>query len=135
MGLDVIEDSLSIKELLEKYQRIVAENSELKEENKTLKARLTEVGTRIPNETAPAMDPEPKRNQEHFALLELPQGINNNSDAGEKVRLFMSLFKGRDDVYAKRWESKQKEKSGYSLRYYRLSRQQYREIKLGQARL
>jgi len=26
----------------------------------------------------------------------------------------MSLFKGRDDVYAKRWESKQKEKSGYS---------------------
>ena len=26
----------------------------------------------------------------------------------------MSLFKGRDDVYAKRWESKQKEKLGYS---------------------
>ena len=26
----------------------------------------------------------------------------------------MSLFKGRDDVYAKRWENKQKEKLGYS---------------------
>ena len=31
-----------------------------------------------------------------------------------KIRLFMSLFKGRQDVYAKRWENKNKGKSGYA---------------------
>ena len=31
----------------------------------------------------------------------------------EKIRLFMSLFKGRDDLYAKRWESKEG-RAGYA---------------------
>jgi hypothetical protein len=31
----------------------------------------------------------------------------------EKIRLFMSLFKGRDDLYAKRWESREG-RSGYA---------------------
>ncbi|MEW5841943.1 MAG: DEAD/DEAH box helicase family protein [Bacteroidota bacterium] len=36
-----------------------------------------------------------------------------NFKAEEKIKLFMSLFKGRDDVYAKRWQNKEG-KSGYS---------------------
>lgn len=32
----------------------------------------------------------------------------------EKVKIFMSVFKGRDDVYAKRWTSSKTDKSGYS---------------------
>ncbi|MFK7892456.1 MAG: DEAD/DEAH box helicase family protein, partial [Granulosicoccus sp.] len=32
----------------------------------------------------------------------------------EKVRLFQSLFKGRTDVYAQRWESRTRNQSGYS---------------------
>lgn len=32
----------------------------------------------------------------------------------EKIRLFRSLFRGREDVYARRWYSVQKEKGGYS---------------------
>lgn len=39
--------------------------------------------------------------------------VNNTSNPEEKIDLFMSLFKGRDDVYAKRWEGKSG-KSGYS---------------------
>ncbi|MDD2903903.1 MAG: DEAD/DEAH box helicase family protein [Syntrophales bacterium] len=35
------------------------------------------------------------------------------ADPTEKIKLFMSLFKGRDDLYAKRWESKEG-KSGYA---------------------
>ena len=40
--------------------------------------------------------------------------ITNNSTNDEKVELFMSLFRGRGDVYARRWESKDGKKSGYS---------------------
>ena len=40
--------------------------------------------------------------------------VNNTSDSISKIKLFMSLFKGRDDVYAKRWENKKKATSGYS---------------------
>jgi len=32
----------------------------------------------------------------------------------EMIELFMSLFKGRNDVYAKKWENKKKAASGYS---------------------
>ena len=40
--------------------------------------------------------------------------VTKNSDLSEKVLLFMNLFHGRDDVYAKRWESNKTGKSGYS---------------------
>ena len=44
-----------------------------------------------------------------------PDGnINNNSKSYEKISLFISLFTGRTDVYAKRWESNKTGKSGYS---------------------
>jgi hypothetical protein len=36
------------------------------------------------------------------------------SDPKEKIKLFMSLFKGRNDVYAKRWENPKKGTAGYS---------------------
>ncbi len=40
--------------------------------------------------------------------------INKYSSSAEKIELFMSLFKGREDVYAKRWENKKLQTSGYS---------------------
>ena len=42
-----------------------------------------------------------------------PIEINNNSSSKIKIALFRSLFKGREDVYAKRFESKKTGKSGY----------------------
>jgi len=44
----------------------------------------------------------------------LRNGINNNSGSADKINLFMSLFKGRNDLYAKRWYSTKTGKSGYS---------------------
>ena len=40
-------------------------------------------------------------------------GISNNSPPEVKIVLFRSLFKGREDVYAKRFESSKTGKSGY----------------------
>ena len=42
-----------------------------------------------------------------------PKPINNYSPPEAKITLFRSLFKGREDVYAKRFESAKTGKSGY----------------------
>ena len=41
-------------------------------------------------------------------------GVHMRSTPEEKIRLFRSLFRGREDVFARRWYSTQKEKGGYS---------------------
>ena len=38
----------------------------------------------------------------------------NNISSEEKIHIFQQLFKGREDIYAKRWESYKTGKSGYS---------------------
>ena len=46
-----------------------------------------------------------------------PQGnslITNRSPTAEKVAFFRSLFMGREDVHAKRWENTRTQKSGYA---------------------
>ncbi len=40
--------------------------------------------------------------------------ITNRSPTGEKIALFRSLFRGREDVYSKRWENAAKSKAGYA---------------------
>ena len=40
--------------------------------------------------------------------------VDNASDPEAKIQLFMSLFKGRNDVYARRWENLNKGTKGYS---------------------
>lgn len=87
-------------DLLTKYQTLLVENERLKAENKRLRAQLGQVY------------PHPMGLFE-LKPNELCSGVTQNSDTREKVHLFMSLFKGREDVYAKRWQTKEG-KSGYS---------------------
>ncbi len=48
------------------------------------------------------------------SILSFPDApINNSSSAEEKITLVRRLFRGRDDVYARRWESLETGKSGY----------------------
>jgi hypothetical protein len=42
-----------------------------------------------------------------------PQSINNHSPPEDKIALFRHLFRGREDIYAKRFESRKTGKSGY----------------------
>ena len=39
--------------------------------------------------------------------------VTKDSPADEKISLFLSLFRGRQDIYARRWESFRTGKSGY----------------------
>ena len=73
--------------------------AQLGDEKAALEARLAELGTARPEER--------KRPQ--------PQGpVTNRSAARDKIALFRSLFRGRDDVYPQRWENARRGKAGYA---------------------
>ena len=104
---------MDYKELLEKYNILLSENNRLSEENKRLKAKLGETQL-VPNSSISDIAAEQvildDKPTDDFPFSE----INNKSDSILKIKLFMSLFKGRDDVYATKWVNKNKTKSGYS---------------------
>lgn len=59
------------------------------------------------NDTSQRSDTYPQTIQEH------PTGVHNQSSRAEKIDLILSLFAGRSDVYAKRWESNRNKRAGY----------------------
>ncbi len=100
--------------LREKYQALLAENSALREENEILKARLGVIDLSGPDRPQDSLNPYPSA----FPALESPgksppPGVPSQLDPAEKIRLFMSLFKGREDVYAKRWQNREG-RAGYA---------------------
>lgn len=46
--------------------------------------------------------------------VETPSALDNRSSPEAKIALFRALFRGREDVYARRFESRKTGKSGYS---------------------
>jgi len=105
---------MDYRELLEKYNLLLGENRCLIKENDRLKAQLG-IAERKPAENRIAGPTTEKdiRDDEPTDSASFSD-VNNRSDSISKIRLFMSLFKGRDDVYAKKWENKKKATSGYS---------------------
>jgi hypothetical protein len=97
---------MDFKTLLLKHQALLAENQALKEENLALKARL---GLTEPPESQSSQEGV----QQNASPAEPLFHLKDRANPTEKIRLFMSLFKGRDDVYAKRWESKEG-RAGYA---------------------
>jgi len=105
---------MEYKELLEMYQALLSENVSLKEEIRSLKEHL---GIAEPSTIADGGHEYKSRQgtpEQESSDKVLPTSISNKSDSMDKIKLFMSLFKGRDDVYAKRWENKRKGTFGYS---------------------
>jgi len=97
---------MDFKTLLLKHQALLAENQALKEENLALKARL---GLAEPPESRISQDEV----QQDVSSSEPSLHLKYSANPTEKIRLFMSLFKGRDDVYAKRWDTKEG-RAGYA---------------------
>ncbi|MHB1688845.1 MAG: TOTE conflict system archaeo-eukaryotic primase domain-containing protein [Ignavibacteriaceae bacterium] len=114
-------DKINDLSLLNKYQALLIENDKLKAENKRLKAQLDILNSsqNIINEMPAAGAADEKGEILSTNPLDIPNqlkhisAITQNSKSNEKIKLFMSLFKGRDDVYAKRWQNKEG-KSGYA---------------------
>ncbi|MBI5730652.1 MAG: hypothetical protein HY963_05885 [Ignavibacteriales bacterium] len=116
-------DRINDLSLLNKYQALLIENDKLKAENKRLKAQLKirnpSSGVASTTEMPAAVSAEDKGEILSKNSSDVPNqsrsisSITQNSKSNEKIKLFMSLFKGRDDVYAKRWQNKEG-KSGYA---------------------
>ena len=91
-------------DLLTRYNKLLRQYKVLHEENEVLKSLLKIHG--IEYETRMKED----MNKPIYSLVSVPT-ITLSID--ERLRLFQSLFKGREDVFARRWFSKTTGKSGY----------------------
>lgn len=91
-------------DLLTRYNKLLRQYEVLHKENEVLKSLLkihgVEYETRIKEDM----------NKPIYSLVSVPT-ISLSID--ERIRLFQSLFKGREDVFARRWFSKTTGKSGY----------------------
>ena len=90
-------------ELQKKYNLLVAQNEILRKENTELKSLLCAHGIEYKPKPTNVID-------SIYSPISLPE-IKLSLD--ERVALFLSLFKGREDVFARRWFSKSTGKAGY----------------------
>ena len=86
------------RELLIRYNELESENKWLLDENVQLRRQLG--FAKISNENIA------------MPVIEVA-AVNKYSSSKEKIELFRSLFHGREDVFAKRWQSTTSGKSGY----------------------
>jgi hypothetical protein len=86
-------------------EQAVAECERLREENARLRLRVREAPDTLPATT--------KQFSAHNNDKKASANVANDSPPELKVSLFRSLFRGRDDVYAVRWEGRSG-KIGYS---------------------
>ncbi|WP_336784691.1 TOTE conflict system archaeo-eukaryotic primase domain-containing protein [Paenibacillus sp. MMO-177] len=104
-----------MKDLQRELELALSEISRLKQENILLKQKIEE----MTEDTFSIfrLSPPPTKNAEDSVNLpkieSLKGKVHNFSSPDEKISLFRSLFRGREDVYPVRWESKAG-KSGYS---------------------
>ena len=90
-------------ELQKKYNLLVTQNEILRKENAELKSLLRTHGIEYKPRPTNVID-------SIYSPISLPVF---KLSLDERVALFMSLFKGREDVFARRWFSKSTGKAGY----------------------
>jgi len=105
---------MGYNELLEKYNLLLDENNRLIKENCDLKIKLGQTKPELSKNIASAIKTEKNLPDNKTTDTNRFSDVSSASNSLAKIYLFMSLFKGRDDVYAKRWENKRKESFGYS---------------------
>jgi len=89
--------------LLDEYQKLKKENEKLRADNSYLQECLSA------NKDLKVSDAANTQTDASTYPC-----INQNSSAAQKIELYMSFFKGRPDVYAKRWINHKKGTTGYS---------------------
>lgn len=92
-----------MEDIQEKYNHLLLQNEALRQENEELKLLLHAHG----------IEYKPKHAEEKDAAYSPCTFPSVKLSIEERVTLFHSLFKGRKDVFARRWFSKTTGKSGY----------------------
>ncbi len=110
--------------LIDDNVRLESENQDLRAENKKILDELTRLRQKIESSISPTRDSKDVGRQtkaqrsEHATINGQNQSPSTallpaHTASYDRIAIFKSLFRGRTDVYAKRWES-QKGTSGYS---------------------
>jgi hypothetical protein len=96
-----------LKEITAERDRLLAENRRLRldysirpEEPGQISLSLTSTS---PGSLPATTEPDPRS-----------MAVNNESPLPDKLRLFRSLFHGREDVFARLWQSRKSQRLGYS---------------------
>jgi hypothetical protein len=106
---------MNFNELTEKYRALQDENRKLKEKIKLLENQIGEKLGATKEEVE-----NDKNDQDQIIKPDIPlvaiksTTISKQSSPTEKIDLYKLLFKGREDVFATRWENSKKGTSGYS---------------------
>ncbi len=87
-------------------KQAIAECERLRAENAQLKARLG-------HSLKPVATPAERLATSQVSKTKPPETLTTNSPSDQKVIRFRGLFRGRDDIYAVRWEGKN-DRTGYS---------------------
>lgn len=117
MDLPNQKGNIDFKELRQKYEALLKENNSLKEEIRILKTHSVDKELQNTETAAFALKIESEvkeENPQQIRILDSSITTNKNSSSAEKIKLFMSFFRGRHDVFAKRWENNKKGTAGYS---------------------
>ncbi|WP_230986444.1 TOTE conflict system archaeo-eukaryotic primase domain-containing protein [Cohnella fermenti] len=96
-----------MSDLQKKYERALMEIEKLRQENMRLQAQLIKLTRSSDIQGGPVEPPHPPQPYAGQAA------VHRFSSVEEKLALFGSLFRGREDVYPIRWEGKQG-RAGYS---------------------
>lgn len=97
---------------LRTYEELLADNLRLQADNERLHLEIERLKKLFPNTSSSKCLAD--NSEENFVQGALRYKENKVTlSLQEKVALFQSLFKGRDDVFARRWYSKASGKSGY----------------------
>lgn len=87
----------------------------MENENQYLFNQVNDIEAQIASLKKKKEDLLSRLNSQKSPVTTADSSINNLSASHEKIALFRSLFRGREDVYAHRWVSKKTGKSGYSF--------------------
>ena len=101
--------------LQEECERLRAENQRLNKDLARYRAKYGELSETDKEEEVERQSAETIKFNEN--KVPAPSSnvvlVTNQSTSEEKIKLFRFLFRGREDVYAKRWHSEKSGKSGY----------------------
>jgi superfamily II DNA or RNA helicase len=106
---------MDLQKLSEKCRMLQSENRRLKEKIKLLEKQIRkDTGYAINEVGEIIIDWNQTIKSDDAKEATKTKTIDKRSSPNEKIHLFKSLFKGREDVFATRWENSKKGTSGYS---------------------
>lgn len=108
------DDKIELEELRRQLNEVTAERDRLRAENRRLRRNLSAKPQALGQVNLPLFEVSQNAPAITATSAASPMPLNNESPLWEKVKLFRSLFRGREDVFARMWRSSKNQRIGYS---------------------